>query len=107
MTNKQVILDFETYFDPQYSLTKLTTTQYVRDLRFKIWGVGIKHVEINDYMGVLEEETELRNPILLGWDEDDSLYIASTVDTEECLWMIDIAKKIIETRPPDVINNNE
>lgn len=58
MTNKQVILDFETYFDPQYSLTKLTTTQYVRDPRFKIWGVGIKHVEINDYMGILEEETE-------------------------------------------------
>ena len=58
MTNKQVILDFEPYFDPQYSLTKLTTTQYVRDPRFKVWGVGIKHVELNDYMGVLEEETE-------------------------------------------------
>ena len=65
-------------------------------------------IYLNDYRKeVLEEETELRNPILLGWDEDDSLYIASTVDTEECLWMIDIAKKIIETRPPDVINNNE
>ena len=52
-----------------------------------------------------QEETELRDPILIGWDKDDSLYIASTVDTNECLWMIDIAKKIIETKPPDIINN--
>ena len=53
----------------------------------------------------IEEEPELRNPIVIGWDEDDSLYIASSVDTDECLWMIDIAKKIMETRPPDIITN--
>ena len=53
----------------------------------------------------IEEEPELRNPIVIGWDEDDSLYIASSVDTDECLWMIDIAKKIMETSPPDIITN--
>ena len=43
-------------------------------------------IYLDDYRKeVLEEETELRNPILLGWDEDESLYIASTDDTEECL----------------------
>lgn len=54
----QVVLDFETYFDAGYSLTKLTTTQYVRDSRFKVWGVGIKHIQINDFMGIIEEDTE-------------------------------------------------
>lgn len=40
-----VTLDFETYFDTKVSLTKLTTMDYVRHEKFKVWGVGIK---IND-----------------------------------------------------------
>ena len=37
-----VTLDFETYFDVKFSLTKMTTMEYVQDERFKVWGVGIK-----------------------------------------------------------------
>jgi DNA polymerase len=37
-----VTLDFETYFDTKVSLTKLTTMDYVRHEKFKVWGVGIK-----------------------------------------------------------------
>jgi DNA polymerase len=40
-----ITLDFETYFDTKVSLTKLTTMDYVRHEKFKVWGVGIK---IND-----------------------------------------------------------
>ena len=35
-------LDFETYYDVQLSLTKMTTVQYVNHPDFKIWGVGLK-----------------------------------------------------------------
>jgi len=42
---------------------------------------------------------------VIGWDEDDSLFIASSVDTDKCLWMIDLAKKIIESSPPNIKNN--
>lgn len=38
-----VTLDFETYFDADYSLSKMTTEAYVRDPRFKAHMVGIKH----------------------------------------------------------------
>jgi len=38
----QVTLDFETYYAPKYSLTKLTTMDYVRHELFKVQGVGIK-----------------------------------------------------------------
>lgn len=39
-------IDFETYYDKDYSLSKMTTEAYVRDPRFEVIGVGIK---INDY----------------------------------------------------------
>ena len=41
-----VTIDFETYYDKEYSLSKMTTEQYVRSSLFEIIGVGIK---VNDY----------------------------------------------------------
>lgn len=40
-----VTIDFETYYDKDYSLSKMTTEAYVRDPRFEVIGVGIK---VND-----------------------------------------------------------
>ena len=40
-----VTLDFETYYDVGFSLSGLTTEEYIRDERFQVIGVGIK---IND-----------------------------------------------------------
>jgi DNA polymerase I-like protein with 3'-5' exonuclease and polymerase domains len=37
-----VTLDFETYYDKDYSLSKLSTSEYIRDERFKAQCVGIK-----------------------------------------------------------------
>lgn len=37
-----VTLDFETYYDQDYSLRKLTTAEYIQDDRFKVHMVGIK-----------------------------------------------------------------
>lgn len=52
-----ITLDFETYFDTKVSLSKLTTMDYVRHEKFKVWGVGIKinHDE-TEWFG--EDETE-------------------------------------------------
>lgn len=35
-------LDFETYYDRDYSLSKITTEEYVRDLRFEVIGLAMK-----------------------------------------------------------------
>ena len=41
-----VTIDMETYYDKEYSLSKMTTEAYVRDPRFEVIGVGVK---VNDH----------------------------------------------------------
>lgn len=41
-----VTIDIETYYDKDFSLSKMTTESYIRDPRFEIIGVGVK---VNDY----------------------------------------------------------
>jgi len=37
-----ITLDFETYYDREFSLSKMTTESYIRDPQFEVIGVGIK-----------------------------------------------------------------
>jgi len=41
-----VTIDFETYYDQAFSLSKITTEAYVRDKKFEVIGVGVK---VNNY----------------------------------------------------------
>jgi hypothetical protein len=44
-----ITIDFETYYDKEFSLSKLTTEEYIRSPQFEVIGVGVK---------VLDGETE-------------------------------------------------
>ena len=55
-----ITIDFETYYAADYSLTKITTEEYVRDPRFQVVGVAVK---VNDeptewFSGDFEETAE-------------------------------------------------
>jgi DNA polymerase len=39
---KTITVDFETYYDSNYSLSKLTTEEYIRDDRFEVIGVAVQ-----------------------------------------------------------------
>ena len=39
---KTITIDFETYYDKEFSLSKLTTEEYIRDPRFEVIGVAVK-----------------------------------------------------------------
>ena len=39
---KLLAIDFESYYDKEYSLSKMTTEEYVRDPRFETIGVSVK-----------------------------------------------------------------
>ena len=68
-----VTLDFETFYDKQYSLSKLTTEEYIRDHRFETIGVATKvnektttwcsgtHSEIQNYL----DEIDWSNSVLV------------------------------------------
>ena len=38
-----VTLDFETYYAQDFSLSKITTEEYIRDRKFEVIGLGLKH----------------------------------------------------------------
>jgi len=70
-------------------------------------------VTLSDYRKSPEiiEEYELEDALVIGWTTDESgdrvLHVSSSVETESSLWMIELAKKIVESRPPEVWSNNE
>tara|TARA_R110002012_G_scaffold233353_1_gene406503 strand:- start:10406 stop:12196 length:1791 start_codon:yes stop_codon:yes gene_type:complete len=53
---QKLYLDFETYYDVNLSLTKMSTAQYINHTDFKVWGVGIK-VEDAETEWFSEDET--------------------------------------------------
>lgn len=65
---QKLYLDFETYYDVQLSLTKMSTVQYVNHPDFKVWGVGIK---------IDEGETEWYN-------EEETPDVLAQIDWNNC-----------------------
>lgn len=70
-----ITLDFETYYDKAFSLSKLTTEEYVRDEKFEVIGVGIA---LNDeaplWFSGTKEILESRLRSLYDWE--NSLVLA-------------------------------
>jgi len=62
-----VTLDFETYYDPKVSLTKMSVMEYIKHPMFKVWGVGIKvNDEPTEWFGEDETEAALDD---INWEE--------------------------------------
>ena len=69
-----ITIDFETYYDKQFSLSKLTTEEYIRSDLFEVIGVGVKinnehtqwitgeHDEIKEYL----QQLDWSNTLLVG-----------------------------------------
>jgi DNA polymerase len=74
---KFITLDFETYYDRQYSLSKLTTEEYIRSENFEVVGVSVQvddsSVSSNTWFSGTHEETK---KFLSQFDWVNSLTIA-------------------------------
>lgn len=84
-----ITIDFETYYDKDYSLRKITTEEYIRDDRFEVIGVAVKvnnditewasgsHEEIYEYLhtfnwanSMVVAHNNLFDGAILGWHFD-------------------------------------
>lgn len=81
-------LDFETFYDQDYSLSKMTTEQYIRDPRFEIIGVSLKlalHQAAFWFTGTHAEITAFLDQHI-NWDEDAVLCHNSAFDGAILAW---------------------
>jgi DNA polymerase len=87
---KLITIDFETYYDRDFSLTKLTTEEYIRDPQFETIGVGVK---VNDGEAVWFSDTrgEIRG-FLEQYDWSDAIAVAHNAmfDAAILSWIFDI-----------------
>jgi DNA polymerase len=90
-----ITLDFETYYDRDYSLSKITTEEYVRDPRFEVIGVAVK---VNDEDAVWSSGSRESLTTFLGsfpWDESAVLAHNMAFDGAILGWIFDIHPKAL------------
>ena len=85
-----ITLDFETYYNKEYSLKKLTTEEYVRDPRFEVLGVAIK-VNNRDTEWASGTQEQLKT-FLQTFDWDRSMVLAHNTMFDGAIlsWVFDI-----------------
>lgn len=90
-----ITLDFETYYDKDYSLSKLTTEEYIRDDRFEVIGVSVKLDEAPAkwFSGTREEVKVFLNQF--PWGESACLAHNTTFDGAILSWIFDIHPRIL------------
>ena len=56
-----------------------------------------------------QDDLDLDKPILIGWmnesDGERRLFVYSPLERDQSMFMLDMAKKIIECRPPDLVDD--
>lgn len=65
-----IVLDFETYFDPDYSLKKISTIEYIMDGRFEVLGLSTFDTHVDSPFRDYEQNT-----IWWNGEEDVELYL--------------------------------
>ena len=88
-------IDFETYYDRTFSLSKVTTEEYIRDEIFEVIGVSVKR---NDEPAVWFSGTKVQTKAWLDqWDWDNSIAVAHNAMFDMAIlnWIFDIRPKRI------------
>ena len=93
-----ITLDFETYYDKAFSLSKMTTEEYIRDDRFEVIGVAVK-VDGETTRWYTGSRSEIKAN-LLSYDWDKSLVLAHNMQFDGAIlaWEYNIhAKGYLDT----------
>lgn len=93
--DKLVTIDFETYYDRDYSLSKLTTAQYLYDPRFEVIGVAVKvgSAPADWFSGTHEQIQRWLSAIR--WDDKMVLAHNNVFDASILAWHLGIRPKML------------
>ena len=91
-----ITLDFETYFADDYTLSNMTTEEYVRDPRFKAHLVGVKACKPNEQAAIWLRMDQFNTPqmrelisqsaVIVHHAHFDGLILARHFDMRPALW---------------------
>jgi len=89
-----ITVDFETYYDREFSLSKITTEEYVRDPRFEVIGVGVK-LNNNETEWASGSKEEIKAFLqTFNWDEAMFLAHNTMFDGAIASWLFDIHPRV-------------
>jgi len=109
-----ITLDFETYFDQEYSLDKMTTESYVRDPRFEVHGCAVRDgqtglvewynsAEFAELMGVWRCEGVVNDKAILAHHAQfDGLILSHHYDVKPAMWFdtLSMARAVVSPHLP-------
>ena len=89
-----ITVDFETYYDREYSLSKITTEEYVRSDKFEVIGVGVKvdAEETTWFTGTQSETQDFLNQY--DWANSYVLAHNTAFDGSILTWRFGITPKV-------------
>jgi hypothetical protein len=85
-----ITLDFETFYDTKFSLSRLTTEEYIRSSDFEIIGVGIKIDDAPAYWVSGSREMLNKHLLSLPWKESGLLCHNTMFDGAILAWSLKI-----------------
>ena len=93
-----ITIDFETYYDRAFSLSKLTTEQYIRDPRFEVIGVAVRVDDGETHWFSGSKAQTKRWLEQFPWDNAVAVAHNAMFDMAILTWVFDIKpKRIVDT----------
>jgi len=90
-----VTVDFETYYDKIFSLSKITTEEYLRDPRFEVIGVAVK-VGNHPTDWISGTHPEIRNTLRgIDWSDKAVLAHNTMFDGAILSWLFGVRPKVL------------
>ena len=90
-----ITVDFETYYDKQFSLSKLTTEEYIRSPEFEVIGVGVK-VNNEETAWLSGPHDVLKKYLHANYDWENSAVLAHNTMFDGAIlsWLFDVQPKL-------------
>lgn len=91
-----ITIDFESYYDKQYSLSKITTEEYIRSPKFEVIGVGVK-LNDGEARWITGTHEQLKRILHRDYDFENAAVLAHNTMFDGAIlsWIFDIHPRVL------------